>query len=188
MAFFGLTALGPQNTFETLSTNFRYIQVFDEDDFKEAWIKAIGKDIHHCNSSRLADITRALFQGPVPLNEQGPIQEAFENGICEVPDTISLDSFMKTMIGLRTEAEEDVKRMEGKPKPTCEFNSSSELSKALKKNAAMKKEVQTKLTAPLTATQEYGWQKQDLVPPVAGRGGSDITKFASELIKNGIYY
>lgn len=35
---------------------------------------------------------------------------------------------------------------------------------------------------------QYGWSKQDLKAPTAGRGGSDITKFAAELIKNGIYY
>ena len=35
---------------------------------------------------------------------------------------------------------------------------------------------------------KLGWEKQDLTPPVAGRAGSDITKFAAELVKNGIYY
>mmetsp|Transcript_30785 Transcript_30785/g.52068 ORF Transcript_30785/g.52068 Transcript_30785/m.52068 type:complete len:186 (-) Transcript_30785:172-729(-) len=185
MAFFGLTALGPQNTFETLSTDFRYIQVFDEDDFAEAWEKALGKGAVHCLKHQIPEITKVLFQGPVPLNEEGPISDAFES---VVSDTITLDTFLKIMIRLRTEAEEEARKMEGKPKPTCEFNSSSELTLSLKKNAAMKRELQTKLTAPLTATQEYGWAKQDLQGPVAGRGGSDITRFASELIKNGIYY
>jgi hypothetical protein len=42
---------------------------------------------------------------------------------------------------------------------------------------------------PLTASQEIGWQQPDsLELPRHGRGQSEITKFASELIKNGIYY
>jgi hypothetical protein len=37
---------------------------------------------------------------------------------------------------------------------------------------------------------QYGWEQKDneLKGPTAGRSGSDITKFAAELIKNGIYY
>lgn len=154
MAFFGLTALGPQNSFEALSTNFRYVQVFDEDDFRSAWVKVNGPDAQHTHKAKLPLIMKALFHGPIPVNEQGPIQAAFEDGSFETPDTISLDSYMKIMVGLRHEAEEDAKRREGKPNPNCEFNSTSELALALKKNAAMKREMQTKLTAPLTATQE----------------------------------
>lgn len=153
MAFFGLTALGPQNSFEALSTTFRYVQVFDEEDFKSAWVKVNG-DAQHTHKAKLSLILKALFHGPIPLNEQGPIQEAFDNGSFETPDTISLDSYMKIMLRLRYEAEEDAKRREGKPNPNCEFNSTSELALALKKNAAMKREMQTKLTAPMTATQE----------------------------------
>jgi hypothetical protein len=46
------------------------------------------------------------------------------------------------MVGLRAAAEGEARRMEGKPKATCEFNSSSELTLCLKKNAAMKRELQ----------------------------------------------
>lgn len=189
MAFFGLTALGPQNSFEAQSTNFRYIQVFDEDDFKAAWIKVNGREALHTHRSKLPQIMKALFHGPVPPNEEIVINDAFENGDFETPETVSLDSYIRIMEQLRCDAEEEARRREGKPNPNCEFNSTSELALALRKNAAMKRELQTKLTAPLTATQEYGWERQQqLKGPVAGREGSDITKFAAELIKNGIYY
>lgn len=36
--------------------------------------------------------------------------------------------------------------------------------------------------------KQYGWNAQQLQKPVAGREGSDITKFAAELVKNGIFY
>lgn len=35
---------------------------------------------------------------------------------------------------------------------------------------------------------QYGWAKQTLTKPVAGREGSDLTKFAAELVKNGVYW
>jgi len=37
---------------------------------------------------------------------------------------------------------------------------------------------------------QYGWQTAQLKPvaPKHGRGQSDITKFAAELVKNGVYY
>jgi len=187
MAFFGLTALGPQNSFESASTTFRNLQIFDEEDFREAWEKINKRNTPHCNKSKLADILKTLFHGPVPLNDRIHLENAF-NDTFETPDTISLESFIKIMMRLRSEAEEEQRSLEGKPKPSCEFISSSEFKESLKKNAAIKREIQTKLTTPLTSTQEYGWSKQDLQVPVAGRGGSDITKFAAELIKNGIYY
>lgn len=188
MAFFGLTALGPQNAFEASSTTFRYIQVFDEDDFKEAWTKVCGKETQHCHRSKFPLILKALFHGPVPVNERDILDDAFQSTTFETPETISLESYLRIMLKLRSEAEEETKQREGRPNPNCEFNSTNELALAMRKNAAMKRELQTKLTTPLTATQEYGWEKQDLKGPVAGRGGSDITKFAAELIKNGIYY
>lgn len=37
MAFFGLTALGPQNTFEDALPSQRMLHLFDENDFKKAF-------------------------------------------------------------------------------------------------------------------------------------------------------
>ena len=48
--------------------------------------------------------------------------------------------------------------------------------------------VATKQQHPLTENQQIGWEPQSPRPPVAGREGSEITKFAAELVKNGIYY
>jgi len=37
MAFFGLTALGPQNTFESALPGQTILHIFDEKDFKDAF-------------------------------------------------------------------------------------------------------------------------------------------------------
>lgn len=39
MAFFGLTALGPQSSFASAEKHYRHVQIFDDDDFINAWNK-----------------------------------------------------------------------------------------------------------------------------------------------------
>jgi len=125
MAFFGLTALGPQNSFEAASTSSRKLQIFDEDDFREAWDKVNKKNSPHCHKSKIGDILRALFHGPIPINDREPLENAFNDDF-ETPETISLDTFLKVMMRLRDDAEREHTSYEGKPKPGCEYVSSSE--------------------------------------------------------------
>jgi hypothetical protein len=187
MAFFGLTALGPQNSFEAQSRHHRNLQIFEYDDFKEAWERVNGKNSISCPVENLQDVFRALFRGPIPENDAAPLSDGFDHLVFG-RDSIAFDEYMKTMIKLRQEAEEQEHQWEGKPKPECEYISSQTFQERLQKNAAIQRDLQTKLTVPLTAMQEYGWEKQQPVAPSHGRSGSDITKFAAELIKNGIYY
>eukprot|EP01038_Epipyxis_sp_PR26KG_P006803 gene6803-9318_t len=188
MAFFGLTALGPQNSFAAAATFYRNFHIFEEQDFTDAWNK-INKGKSFCKLSDLNSVMVALFRGPIPGNEIEPLTKAFE-GPFDTPDAISFDVYLKIMIQLAIDSENEQKALDGKIKPSCDFISSREFSETLKKNATSKsREIKAKQTTALTASQEYGWsQPEKLEGPVAGRGGSDITKFAAELIKNGIYY
>ncbi len=153
MAFFGLTALGPQNTFEAQSRHHRNLQIFEYDDFKEAWERVNGKRCIACPVDRLQDVFRALFRGPVPETDIGHLNDGFDHLVFG-RDTIAFDEYMKTMSKLRQSAEEELNQWEGKPKPECEFISSQSFQESLRKNAAIKRDLQTKLTVPLTAMQE----------------------------------
>eukprot|EP01035_Chromulina_nebulosa_P020093 gene20093-26089_t len=150
MAFFGLTALGPQNTFAYVEKNFR----------------------------------------PIPINDKPYIDKAISDYQQSNYNTnsITLTDFIELMLQLKAEAENEQLKLNGKPKPTCEFTSSQLLNEKINYHKPLKLNLKEKQTMPLTATQEYGWQEQKLELPKNGRGGSEITKFASELIKNGIYY
>ena len=183
------SALGPQNSFATSARTARKLHIFDEDDFQRAWEKVNGKDSSHCRLSRLPDVMQALFRGPVPPNDLYYIAKAFEDtSSFETPETISFISYARIMITLRDEASRSEREFDGKLKPTCEFNSSREFKDSMTRHHRMERDVQQKQIAPLTSTQEYGWDEQELQPPVAGRNGSEITKYAAELVKNGIYY
>lgn len=191
MAFFGLTALGPQNTFAAKEKHFRNLQIFDESDFEMVWNRVNGVGTLHCRFSKIDEMMKILFHGPIPQNDKPHVEVAFDEAklFAGETDTLSFTNFIKIMNKLSKQAADEEKALEGKCKPTVQFTSTSEMRECLVKCGHMKMTLQEKQTAPLTATQEYGWEKPaKLIPPAKGRGGSDITKFQAELIKNGVYY
>ncbi len=193
MAFFGLTALGPQNTFLSAAKIFRNLQIFDENDFINAWVVVNkSKDNKFCDSSKLGDMMRVLFHGPVPANDNDCIVRAFQEiaSASELPGKISFPVYLSTMLKLAEQAEEEERAQEANPLPTCEYLSNYLLHDDLQRNRTFKLNPQQKLNTALTCAQEYGWQKDpELASRTrAARTSSDITKFAAELIKNGVYY
>ena len=104
MAFFGLTALGPQNTFAAAAKQARYLQIFDDTDFENAWNKINGASTEHCKVNKIGDIMRCLFKGPIPPTDERQIIAAFENGNFETSETISFTTYMRMMLNLRDQA------------------------------------------------------------------------------------
>jgi hypothetical protein len=203
MAFFGLTALGYQNTFAVASRTASNLHVFNETDFRTAWRKVM-QDEKVCRSDDLQTIFRSLFHGPVPLYDAELLSQSFDGGSEEV----AFDDYIQTMISLSEFAEAKEQENAGKISDQCDMSTSSEFEESIRRNKRLPRELQQKQAVPLTSTQEVimnndnneptitsalrciqiGWEKQDLRAPVAGREGSHITKFAAELVKNGIYY
>jgi hypothetical protein len=150
MAFFGITALGPQNCFANVEKNSRIIQIFEESDFLVSWNKVIGRDIHVCMTHKLEAILRDIFHGSIPVNDRESIETAF----AKYSSTITKEDFIKEMNRLKDEAEEFERNLQGKPKPSCEFSSSSEYQQSITALKPLKRTLQQKQTAPLTAMQE----------------------------------
>lgn len=193
MAFFGLTALGPQNSFLSASKNFRNLQVFEEDDFVNAWVRVNqSAENKFCDEEKLGDMMRILFRGPVPENDNACIVKAFEDlrASSELPGKIAFPVYVTTMCRLAAEAEEEEIVMNNAPLPTCEYTSSQKIQDDLLRNRTFKLDPNEKLQTTLTSSQQYGWHKQEELSTLkrAARTQSDITKFAAELIKNGVYY
>ena len=193
MAFFGLTALGPQNTFLSVSKVFRNLQIFDETDFENAWAKVNGAGAKFCAAEKLGEIMRALFRGPVPENDNDVIVRAFEAASegFETKGMIPYVMYLQTMVMLAKEAEEAEIQCEKNPLPTCEYTSSKEIQLARLRNRTFKLDPNQKQHTPVTCQQEYGWHDGSEILKSgtrASRQQSDITKFAAELIKNGVYY
>lgn len=70
MAFFGLTALGPQNCFSQADLQTRNLHIFDEEDFYKSWYKVAGPGAKFAAVCQLGDIMRVLFRGPIPPADQ----------------------------------------------------------------------------------------------------------------------
>jgi hypothetical protein len=70
MAFFGLTALGPQNCFSQADLQARNFHIFDEEDFLKSWYKIAGPGAKFAGVNQLGDIMRVLFRGPIPPADQ----------------------------------------------------------------------------------------------------------------------
>lgn len=192
MAFFGLTALGPQNSFLSAAKSFRNLQIFDEDDFINAWVKVNRSvDNKFCDSVKLGEMMRSMFRGPVPPNDNACIVQAFEEAAAtsELPGKISFQVYVNLMMKLAAEAEAEEEKANATPLPTCEYLSNSLLQDDLKRNRTFKMNPQQKLNTALTCSQEYGWEDGELKGRTRkARVASEITKFAAELIKNGVYY
>ena len=96
---------------------------------------------------------------------------------------------MVLMAKLRDDANILEKEIDVEPiKRTCEFNSTEEYALIMRKNGKIEKTLQDKQIIPITQSQVYGWEKGELVVPTTGRKQTNITKFASELIKSGVYF
>jgi hypothetical protein len=187
MAFFGLTALGPQDPFAACSKNFCNIYVFTNTDFENAWKRVVG-DAKFTRIGSLREIVFVLFRGPPPNNDLQRISDGFNLDVQDENSSLSYFDYLNTMLRISEEASREEQEVKLKKKATCEFGSSSEFQESLKRHHRMERRLQDKQIAPLTCSHEYGWEKQTLQKPVAGRETSAVAKFAEELIRNGIYY
>lgn len=149
MAFFGLTALGYQNTFAVASRTASNLHVFNKTDFRTAW-KSIMQDEMVCRSDNLKAIFRSLFHGPVPLYDAELLSESFDGGAEEV----TFDDYMETMIHLSEYAEAKEQENAGKISDQCDVTTSSEFEESLRRNRRLPRELQQKQAFPLTSTQE----------------------------------
>lgn len=126
MAFFGLTALGPQNCFAAGSKHITHLMIFNDKDYEDVWNKITGINNTYTLLNKIPDMLRLMYRGNIPHNDKCKIDEAFEKFQCS--DTISYYDFIYTMQKLRSEAEENEKN----PKSTIDFISSSDLQAAMR--------------------------------------------------------
>lgn len=184
--------MGPQNSFASAARSSRNIQIFEEENFEAAWDKVIGHRREFAPANEIGNVLKTLFRGPIPPSDQPHIEQALEEARMsfDTPDTISFGHYMAIMMKLRDEAEREEKLNDGRPRPSdaCEFVSSLQFEESFRRHQRMKINCDEKQFLPLTSTQEVGWGKQELQPPKFPRGGSEITKFAAELVKSGVYY
>ena len=186
MAFFGLTNLGPQNSFLLASKDATFFHIFNEEDYLKSW-KAIVIDATTVKDKAvtyktLQDVFKELYKGPIPANDNSILQSVFN----EYNDSITYTIYSAVMTSLREKNEKEIADKIISPPPT-ELNSNYQYQTNMRKHIRPT-EFKNVQKQPLLASQEVGWENYEYKRPEAGKPGSDITKFAAELVKNGIYY
>lgn len=153
MAFFGLTALGPQNSFANASRFFQNLYIFDESDFEASWNRVVGA-ARFTKLGNLRAIMEDLFHGPVPANDQELIDDAFCLGMDNENESLSLEDYLIVMKKLREETKKEEIASRNKSKQSCEFSSSVEFKESFRRHRRMEKDLREKQIQPLTTTHE----------------------------------
>lgn len=149
MAFFGLTALGHQNTFHASSILATNLHVFEKSDFESAWNR-VTKSASSCKGEQLFDVFIKLYHGPVPEHDAERLSEAFEGGIVDV----DFDRYMDTMMFLRQKAIEEEESPRHTSGSNCDVTTNAQFLESIRRHVRAPRDLQRKQCVPLTSAQE----------------------------------
>lgn len=150
MSFFGLTALGPQNSFAKAERSSTHLHLFDDHDIIAAWNRVNGDQANACLTSKLDQVLKVLYRGPVGDYDRAKVERELQS----FPDSITRGTFIEIMAHLREEAEIEIKISKEKEKPGREFTSGQEYQQYLVTHKPFKYSLQEKQSTPLTSSQQ----------------------------------
>ena len=194
MSFFGLTALGPKNSFQASRLGQPTLHLFNDDDLKNAFESitaevggnAKGKRISMETVPKLLD---KMYKSRALEHDVQLFVSELESGGCA--DEISWDN-------LRFSFNRTVKKIESKldnvmqESDSCYFGSHSNYRDAMRRHKRVVDDPDKLLSKPLTASQEYGWLSGDgdgagsNPQKIMGKKSCAETIYQSELIKSGV--
>lgn len=188
MAFFGITSFGPQNTFIASHSKDSFIHTFDDSDIQKSWV-ATSKDIKQtAKRSEIDSMLVQLYKGPLPTADQALIDKGFNVILPNKDSCITYPQFLSTIKKLQGENEKIIRLKDDRVHKCAEPSQSNHTYRSKIKSHNIQTDFKLKQSYPLLSSQELGWEKTEYKSPVSGKKGSEITKFAAELVKNGIYY
>lgn len=184
MAFFGLTALGPQNSWAELIRGSFVVEVFSDDEFAEAFAR-ISVDGKLSGAGELQTTLERVYHGDVPDDELA----SFVAGTpVEEDGSITKESFMAGVADMRAQAADFFFDWKQKTSGACEFRSMNLMREHHLRNQRPKKGPTEKYIAPATAAMEVGWHQKadDYKPPEHGNCKGEETAYQEELIRCGV--
>ena len=194
MSFFGLTALGPKNSFQASRLGQPTLHLFDEDDLKNAFMSIVADAGNDANgtSVSLENVPKLLdkmYESRTPDNDVQLLVSELENCGCE--DDVSWDnlrfSFNRTIKNIESKLDNVMKETD-----SCYFGSHSNYRDAMRRHKRAVDDPDKLFSKPLTASQEYGWfgcnSDGDRSNPqkIMGKKSCAETIYQSELIKSGV--
>ena len=179
MAFFGITALGPPNTFKSSLATALGVTVFSNEEYQAAFKKFDKDGNGFINADEVADLLFHVYGFPPLDKEVEMFMEAFD---LNNDGKISYDEFTSVLDTLRD-------RCNNAPNKAKEYQSFGKLTVDRFKHTRMAHEVQDKYKMPVTHNQKFGYQlKEPLVIDVVTDHRikqCDETKYAAEMVRTG---
>ncbi|KAL4128593.1 hypothetical protein PRIC2_007577 [Phytophthora ramorum] len=215
-AFFGLTLLGSQSPFDPVKET--PIHTFQSRDFQGAFMQAYRPgftlysesdeealaanaelDSAAITLTQLPDMLRFLYQCPkgvdnVPASVRTLVEQSFrlQNG-SDASQSIKLGPFLAQMEeicrhsqSMQSAASHNAYLKDGVP--MREFVSNLDFRAKLVKHQRMEKDPREKALAPVTDSLTLGWNPPTMVTKRKPTKSCEETRFASAMVKAGVYY
>eukprot|EP00752_Nemacystus_decipiens_P010664 g9496.t1 len=167
MAFFGLTALGPQNCFQVSLLDFSYLDVFTDVDMENAFNRVDQQKRGFLHPEQVEEFLSELYHGK--------------------PKACDLARFTEKMKTFFADyGEEETSRVTlGDIRSTM-----TQLKKEVRRHEYIARGPRERYARTVTAVQEHGWQDQLEINKqvVHGKKSCAETVYASELVKSGVYF
>lgn len=214
MAFFGLTGLGSQGSFDCAKET--PLHVFEAPDFQHAFMQTYrpGFALYSESDDEVAAARATLSVATITYSQ---IPEALQrlykcpSGLDNVPKTtyhlvgaefepfrvpevpITLAEFQEGMT--RASQASEVLQAQHKQREylkdgvvSREYVSGLEFRAAMSKHTRMEKDPRDKLLIPVTDTHTLGWRDPTVLTVRRPNKSCDETKYASAMVKAGVYY
>eukprot|EP00903_Cladosiphon_okamuranus_P019901 g18292.t1 len=194
MAFFGLTALGPQNCFQVSLLDFSYLDVFTDLDIELAFNRVDQRKRGFVHPEQVEEFLTELYHGkPKPCDlarfmgkmKALPVDEGGEKA-----NRVTLDNIRSAMAQLKEEVEEETNQAKWHRGSGSDLNSNQSFRETVRRHEYIARGPRERYARTVTAVQEHGWQDQLETNKQVTHGKKSCaeTVYASELVKSGVYF
>ncbi|CAM9585052.1 unnamed protein product [Hapterophycus canaliculatus] len=189
MAFFGLTALGPQNCFQVSLLDYSYLDVFTESDMQNAFNIVDQAKRSFLKADQIEAFLTELYHGKPKDCDLVRFMERMAPGEGE-ENRLTLDVIRSGMAQLKKEVEEEANQAKWHRGSGSDFNSNQSFRETVRRHEYIARGPRERYAGTVTAVQEHGWQDQlDTNKQVVhGKKSCPETVYASELVKSGVYF
>jgi hypothetical protein len=188
VAFFGLTAYGPQNALLAAHTDFSMVGAFTHKDFEDAYHKALRESDDGGGGDAAQFLGRVLelvYHGPPPPGDSRRLMQYAPAGANQV----TLTELLAVVDAATRDEEAWNEQQRDKVASTAEYAVGSNQQDDRTRHVRAEHGPRTKYTEPVTGSMAIGWEPASFVGVKrAAKKSCAETIFASELIKAGVYY
>lgn len=183
MAFFGLTQLGPQSAFGSSVPEALDISIFSEEEFRRAFNKLDVDNSKSISIEELAPLLETVYHGPAPEAELKRLMARFDTN---ADGRITWKEFCAALADAKKEVRA---KDEYRDKSATEFKSSDALRESMRRHKRVERDPRSKTRLPLTAGQEYGWDRESVVRSKRfPKQSCAETAYIDAMVKSGVYY